>query len=254
MGFLYWKRKKKQQDKKKNSDIKLIKDICDLGLIKDFLIDLSKFGRKFREEEKIRIKIKPCKFSNDLYIFEAKYSYYTTLISKDINFSFYRIRDTNTMEKDGCQKSDLLGTEFYWNSDERDFPENTQLQDSYLLKKCVIHGEIFKTKRTITDCKINYCGKVENVLLGKRILIEYTVEFPMETESYAHFRHELPTLKAEILLDYGEVADKINIFGIQVTSIKPEKRNTNYGEHELGYEYNGWMLPNHGIIFTWWKK
>jgi hypothetical protein len=76
----------------------------------------------------------------------------------------------------------------------------------------------------------------------------------METESYAHFRHELPTLKAEILLDYGEVADKINIFGIQVTSIKPEKRNTNYGEHELGYEYNGWMLPNHGIIFTWWKK
>lgn len=249
---------------KSNRSIREIKEMCEIGLVNEWLSEIARFKGRYRRQENLKIILsKHTKTDKLIFICQANYDYHCKLLTPKIQISFYRYTDEKHLSEYTNSSDELLTNEFYWAMNEADFPSDSVTQEDYcLIGSILCNGQQIdcerKTREKEDSQEIVYkCQIPDNISLEEEVHLMYEVQFPVEKEDILFFTHEFPTLKATIEFDYRDIGEDINVFPLPVTGVTPPSPHGNGNEKKIyikKFSHEGWLYPKQGFVFAWWLK
>lgn len=238
------------------SAIEYLQDTCESSLLEATIKNFEDLSRRCRYNEQISVVLKKPKDGRNIFICRVSFRYETQLCDTAI-FKFYRLNDSAQIPIYSDSSKDLTIPEYYYANDESDFCPGLLKSEDYKLEQVYIDNK--KARFTMEEEGMTKIFKVEvpqGIDTSKLQMIQYEVEYPMETESMLFMAHEFPSQQPTIKFDYSLVKDDITpscIPAVGATASLTADPN-NYKNGNIAWKCNGWLLPKQGFIFGWWKK
>ena len=200
-----------------------------------------------------------------LLLCKVKYRYNKVFKNNKLIFKFLRIRNDEqiaVIEHDETKLADsYLENEFYYQFDERSYPEIESQSNLYQLMylEVIIDGKPTRLdpKLKIEPNLIEYTTTIEskNNTYPKPITIDYEVQYIIEKESHLFFTIELPTKNVRCEFDYSEVADIIDLYAYDfISSHRGPTLLHAKDEYKIRLMKSDWVLPKSSFMFIWYKK
>ncbi len=215
------------------------------------------YGQRYCEDYSVSIVLK--KTENDyVYLCQIHYDYKKVLNSRTLRFVIKPIRNaTDHGEVDPVR---YIQNEFYYVMDERVLIKHvgpSELDKYYKISTICINNEEFV--EPIRQQEINSFSYVvevpHSVTLTKPLKLSYTVEFPVEVESFIAISIELPTKFFTCNLDYTDIKNSVDLSAATFLSSNHEPLSpTDSRDGVIEYKHGRWILPKSSAVFMWWKK
>lgn len=251
------------KSQQKNKLLK-IKSFAHPELIQDVFKDLRYYDNRYCSNYIIETKLTKHP-TLDLLVCNVKYSYDKVFKNNKLVFKFIRIRNdeqVTDIEINETQLADsYLENEFYYQFDERSYPELNEQTDLYKLTylQVVIDGK--PTRLRPLEKKdphfVEYSTTFENnpSSYPKAITITYEVQYVIEKESHLFFTIELPTKNIVCEFDYSEVKDILDLYGYDfISSHRGPTLLHVKDESKIRLIKSDWVLPKSSFMFIWYKK
>jgi hypothetical protein len=241
----------------------LIRSLADRTLLQSLLSDLYHFQRRHLENYNVSLELR--KSSNpDILICQISYSY--TVINKvnpSLLFRFHRIRTEKEAEEVRERTRSIAADAAYYNYefqytlDERSMhailPEE-ELTQFYKIRSLSVHGQPTQLRpKGGRDLELE--ATVPDLPSGQhRMPLTYTVEFPMELDSFASVLLELPTTDITCRFSYRDVKDLIDVGTADLLGSRVPVEPVDNQLGEIVFTHTRWMFPRSGLTFIWSRK
>ena len=246
------------QNKQTENELELVRSLAENDLTISLLTDLYHYRGKHLEDYHVEIRLRAT-HHQDVTICQITYTYVAVNKHNPILlFRFNRIKNQEDAKAAKARMGSVTADEMYLNYefqytlDESSLAKKiseSELSSLYKVRALSVDGHgLTLTKRNAND------NEYEATLIGApdRVRIHYTVEFPLETESFVSVLLNLPTSGITCKFDYHEVMGRIEVLAEDLLgSRSPLTPITDDGE--ITFDHHKWIFPRSGITFMWWK-
>jgi hypothetical protein len=239
-----------------NKKLAKLRSLAQNEYLIELLQTLNRYKGAYVEDYIASVKI--CRHKNDHLLFaRIRFEYKKYPINNPTVITIYRL----TADSDDPKNLQLIAQErlikeFVWQQDERTMPGQIEPKTDYTIEDLYIGQHRCKVDRIDDEDKITFtCNLPHGVDLSGPQPVEYQVKLPFERESVLALTHDFPTLNATVNFDYREAGDVIDAYVLTMAGIQdnPLPRNTD-DPFVMRYKYRGWLSPQNGYVFVWWKK
>lgn len=240
----------------------LIRSLARADLLHSLFSDLHHHAGRFLSEYNVRVELLRSKLPG-VIICQIRYSYLTAnKPALPLRFRFSRIRnegEAQSVERDvdSVATPDLYLTyEFQYTLDERTLQTLAQPEDLtglYRVRDLSVDGVSTKLERIADGATVEYQAPIpDGDSLERSIALSYTVEFPMEMDSFISVVLELPTLNFACSIDYRDLKEDITLYAEDfLTTRKAVVPHS--GDGEINFIHRHWMFPRSGISVIWFR-
>ena len=220
--------------------------------LQSIVSELAEFRGQHCENYYARVRLSRYPQSDQLFVCKIHYEYLREVSGGSRQFTFRRIRP-NRAAYPPDHTPDYLNDFFDWENDERDFPAADGLEEAYRVDGFAINGQQIDLERHATDTRVTFTARVPTH--GTLVKIEFTVTFPIESESVLTVTNEYPTKNMTVEFDFEDVRSYMREPHAQLLFTNTTKVNKiSDSPTSLKYTHQGWVSPKNGVAFVWWRQ
>ncbi len=232
------------------------------GLLDAIFEDIAYYDNRYLLDFSARARMEPMRGDPNLIRVQVEYSYKKRLKSRELRFIFARDNEHAERRPTSAGQAiysldNYLQNELYLSFDENGFPDSVafeSLSEFYRVRSLFVQDSFVDLHSRIKGEE--YVAQVpSHIPITDPVEIRYTVEFPMERDSYFAIVPELPARNVKCYIDYAAVKDQLDVYAVEyLTAAQGPVQNIESDTGEVTMEHKGWIVPKSSFVMIWFEK
>lgn len=246
------------QNRGVESRLSLIRSLGDSKLLYSLLSDVKHYEGRTLSNYHANVTLRRSPYP-DALICQIDYNYCTTnKPSHLLRFGFNRVTGvhdaTRTKTTEALPADDVYYTyEFQYTLDETTLAPlipSDALDALYKVRSLSVAGVATELRAV----RAEYEAIIPDTLsLEEPLAISYTVEFPLELDSFVSVMLELPASDLYCKFDYRDVIELVEVYANDFIGTRKPVLPSPGINGEIIFNHRNWIFPRSGISFMWWR-